>query len=414
MPKLNLFLSSDNAHISSSIESLRKEIGLVRKEQTKALKLLLCNLCINANQLIRVSRKRDAISTKKGNPLRIGPDSLRSALNALDSHGYVTQDIGSKLENKQTTIITTTKLIEWFQTNGWTEDDIGVFDGQYVTLRLNKDKRGFIDFDDTDYSKWLSSELEGYSNLLNQSSIQLLDMNGEIEKEYKNLSISRAFIKHKHHPINGEFLFGGRMAPPWVNLSKEARKRIIINGERTVEIDRPASHINAMYEVITGKPYQHGYPYDLSVDGRAVPKHIVKHLSAFMQGSSNARGTAIRVGKHYKREASKPGASAQDIDNHLEWLSFKKGVNSSVIIYMFLHKHSLVRDSYLRGKQYGDKIQCWESDIVFEVVIELVKRGIPVLTVYDSFIVQQSSLSVLEELMEKVKFIDRRELVALA
>jgi hypothetical protein len=239
-------------------------------------------------------------------------------------------------------------------------------------------------------------------------------MNGEVEKEYKNLSISRAFIKHKHHPINGEFLFGGRMAPPWVNLSKEARKRIIINGERTVEIDRPASHINAMYEVITGKPYQHGYPYDLSVDGRAVPKHIVKHLSAFMQGSSSARGTAIRVGKYYKREASKPGASAQDIDNHLEWLNFKKGVNSSVIIYMFLHKHSLVRDSYLRGKQYGDKIQCWESDIVFEVVIELVKRGIPVLTVYDSFIVQQSSLSVLEELMEKVKFIDRRELVALA
>ena len=167
MPKLNLFLSSENAHISSSTESLRKDLGLVRKEQTKALKLLLCNLCINANQSIRVSRKRDAISTKRGNPLRVGPDSLRSALNTLDSHGYVTQDIGSKLENRQTTIITTTKLIDWFQDNSWTEDDIEVFDGQYVKLRLNTDKRSSIDFADTNYSRWLSSELEKYSYLLN-------------------------------------------------------------------------------------------------------------------------------------------------------------------------------------------------------------------------------------------------------
>jgi hypothetical protein len=81
---------------------------------------------------------------------------------------------------------------------------------------------------------------------------------------------------------------------------------------------------------------------------------------------------------------------------------------------MFLDKHSLVKDYYMRGKQYGDMIQCWESDIVFEVVIELVKRRIPVLTVYDSFIVQLSYLSVLEELMDNVKFINRRKLVALA
>ena len=414
MPKLNLFLSSENAHISSSTESLRKDLGLVRKEQTKALKLLLCNLYIESNQSILVSRKRGAISTKRGNPQGVGARSIATALDALDRNKFIVQDIGSKLENRQTTIITTTKLIEWFQANNWTEEDIAAFNGQYVTLRLNADKKGFIDFDDTDYSRWLGSELEKYSNLLNQSSIQLLGLSGEVEKEYKNLTISRTFIRHKQHPRNGEFLFGGRMAPPWVNLSKEERKRIIINGEQTVEVDRPASHINAMYEVITGKPYRHGYPYDLSVDDRVVPKHIVKHLSAFMQGSRSPSGTAIRVGNHYKREASKPGASAQDIDNHDEWLSFKKKVSSSVIINMFLQKHLLVKASYLQGKQYGDMIQCWESDIVFEVVVELVKRGIPVLTVYDSFIVQLSYLSVLKELMENVKFVNRRKLLALA
>ncbi len=414
MPKLNLFLSSNNADIAHSCEHLRKDIGLIRKEQTKALKLLLCNLYIHPNQSIRVSRSRNSLGTKRGNPLGVGFDAFRKALDTLDSHGYITQDIGSKLENKQTTIITTPKLIEWFHANSWTEDDIEVFDGQYVKLRLNEDKRSSIDYEDTDYSRWLSAELENYSNLLNKCDLHLMDEDGNLEKEFKNHCISRPFIKHRRHPRNGEFLFGGRMSPPWVNLSKEKRKRIIINGEQTVEVDRPASHINAMYEVITGKPYQHGYPYDLSVDERVVPKHIVKHLSTFMQGSKNPLGTAIRVGNHYKREATKVGASAKNIHHYEEWLTYKKKVNASVIINMFLDKHSLVKDYYMRGKQYGDMIQCWESDIVFEVVIELVKRRIPVLTVYDSFIVQLSYLSVLEELMDNVKFINRRKLVALA
>ena len=55
-------------------------------------------------------------------------------------------------------------------------------------------------------------------------------------------------------------------------------------------------------------------------------------------------------------------------------------------------------------------IQCWEADIVFEIVLELVKRDIPVLTVYDSFIVQQRYEDLLIELMSEVKFVNRREL----
>ena len=55
-------------------------------------------------------------------------------------------------------------------------------------------------------------------------------------------------------------------------------------------------------------------------------------------------------------------------------------------------------------------IQCWESDIVFEVVIELVKKNIPVLTVYDSFIVQKRHEVLLKRLMNEVNIVDRRKL----
>ena len=410
MPKLNLFLSSNNDHIDHSCELLRKHIGLVRKEQTKALKLLLCNLKIHTNKEIFAPRRTQAISTRRGNPLSIGARSLNSSQDALHKHGLITLEVGEWLANKHTTIISTPKLHDWFDEHHWTNDDIDAFNGQHVTLRLNEDTRSDVDYEDTKYSKWLNTNLASYSKVLNNATIQLLDEDGSVSKQYSKHTISRKFIKHNHHPANGEFLFGGRMSGPWVSLTSKERKRIIINGEPTIEIDRPASHLNAMYEVITGAPYKDGYPYDLIINSSLVPKHIVKNLSAFMQGAKSTAGTAIRVGNHYKREVGKKDSKEQDKLNQRQWLSYKKRVNSSTIIDEFLKKHSAVKGSYLRGKQYGDMIQCWEADIVFEIVLELVKRDIPVLTVYDSFIVQQRHEEILIKLMNEVKFVNRREL----
>ncbi|WP_197503554.1 hypothetical protein, partial [Candidatus Pseudothioglobus singularis] len=62
---------------------------------------------------------------------------------------------------------------------------------------------------------------------------------------------------HKHQGENTEFAYGGRMPGPWVNLSSELRKNITIDGQPTIELDRDASHLNAMYQVITGAPYSY-------------------------------------------------------------------------------------------------------------------------------------------------------------
>jgi len=40
----------------------------------------------------------------------------------------------------------------------------------------------------------------------------------------------------------------------------------------------------------------------------------------------------------------------------------------------------------MKGKADGDFIGCWESDLVFEIVMELIRRDMLCLTVYDSFI----------------------------
>ena len=79
MPYLNLFLSSENDYIEHSCELLRKEIGLKRKEQTKALKLLLCNLKIYPSKEVFVERRKKAIATQRANPLGVGAKAIISS-----------------------------------------------------------------------------------------------------------------------------------------------------------------------------------------------------------------------------------------------------------------------------------------------------------------------------------------------
>ena len=70
----------------------------------------------------------------------------------------------------------------------------------------------------------------------------------------------------------------------------------------------------------------------------------------------------------------------------------------------------MIAPYYLNGKAYGDYISCWESDIVFEVVVELTKRGIPCLTIYDSFIVPLQYKELVDEMKDRTSYINRRGL----
>jgi len=415
MPKLNLFLSSESPHIDKSVEQLRREIGLTRIEHTRSLKVLLCNLFIYQDKKILVSRRKNKISTTKGNPLKIGANGFISALNALDGFGLIEQKKGKKTDNKTTSIRTTEDLLIWFDASNWSHDDIDSFNPQRITLKLNEDKKVFIDPSPTQFFTWLDSELKKYNDLLNASVICLPNKDGTLEQQ-RNITAYRGFIKHKHHPKDGELLFGGRLVGrSWVNISSEDRQKITINDESTVEVDREASHINAMYEVATGNPYpeEYGDPYDIVVDERQVPRHIAKNLLSFSQGANTAKGVSQRVGRSYKKKANGDDAKQKDIDNLNEWNRFKKKTPGTKIHKVLMMKHYQVKDYYLRGKQYGDMISGWEADLVFEVVRELTNRGVACLTVYDSFIVQSKYKKLVKDLIRDTRFVNRRNIANL-
>ena len=402
---LDLFLDVNLPYIEESIELLRKDIGLRQKSQIKALKLLLCNMYLNPDREIMLSRKKQSLGGIKYNPLGIGYRGIVSSLDALSNHQLINQVIGIPGETL-TTMQSTKKLNEWFVENDWNAESINVRSGQYITLRKNNmiDGRAtYIDYEDTDYSIWLRAELKKYNNLLNKSHIFLEGLNGDKDKVFSHLTIQRKFIQHPASKIkNGEFIFSGRMPGPWVSLSQADRSRITINGEPTVELDRQASHLNAMYQVVTGVPYPSGDPYEIIINGFKIPRHIIKKYSNFMQGGRSAKGVAQSVINAYKSDT--------DQSKYENYLEVRKTIKSSEIVQAILDKHPQIAPYYLNKKAYGDYIRCWESDIVFEVVIELTKREIPCLTVYDSFIVPLQYKQLVDKIKDITPYVNRRRL----
>ena len=309
IPKIDLFLDVNMPHLEELTEQLGKDLGMRQGTQFKALRLLLCNMYIQGQRQVMVSRKKQPLGGIRYNPLGIGYSSIISSLDALENNGYIVQELGDFDENKRTTMMSTERLLHWFEDTGWSDEGIDKKVGTYITLRKAKKdngKQSYIDYADTEYSKWLSEEIKQYDQLLSNSRIVLLNDDGTEDREFKKFTIQRKFIRHNNQGENTEFAYGGRMPGPWVNLSSELRKNITIDGQPTIELDRDASHLNAMYQVITDAPYPYDDdPYHIVVDGYTVPRHIAKNFSSFMQGSNSVLGTAHSVINHYKYEALK-------------------------------------------------------------------------------------------------------------
>jgi hypothetical protein len=368
---------------------------------------------IQGQMQVRVSRRKQPLGGKKDNPIDIKYSAINGSLDKLEANGYIIQELGSHEEKKMTTMMPTDRLMQWFEDTGWSDEGVDKRVGTYITLRKAKKDNGksiYIDYEDTDYSKWLSEEIKKYDQLLNSSRIMLLNDDGTEDREFKKFTVQRKFIRHNFKDKNTEFTFGGRMPGPWTNLSSEIRKNITIDGQPTVELDRKASHLNAMYQVITGAPYPYDDdPYHIVIDGYPVPRHIAKNFSSFMQGSKSPRGAAQSVINHYRYDALKiKNPKDKDIKKYEEYIEFKKKVKPLDIAQAILNKHPKIAKYYNNRKVYGDLISCWESDIVFEVVMELTKRGIPCLTIYDSFIVPLEYEDLVDSMKDITPYEDRR------
>lgn len=372
-PRFDLFIYSytaDSPELDRLIEYLIADLQLKRpKKHSKVLRAVLVNLIYMQHDTVGLFRGNITVP-KRANPDCIGQTALRTVLDTMSDAGLIVQNIGSKQQGCLTLIRPTEKLLSMLRCRDlrpyWEGGNLELIT-RYDPIRLKNRNKKAIDYIDTEYTIEVRSFLHEYEEFLSNIDI-VYRLNGE------DISISYPFNVRRTFN-NASFELGGRISAPWTSIPSFARSTIEIDGERTVEIDMPSSTINLLYRLATGHGYTEGDAYFLSVDGLDVPRKFIK---AFLTIAQNTRSVNFE----------------EAYFNYLEEKKIKDeflllGVSLAELRKNIAVKHGRIWHLLFKP-EIGMKIQWSESELIYLVLRELTRRGIPSLSVYDSIIVKKS------------------------
>jgi hypothetical protein len=185
--------------------------------------------------------------------------------------------------------------------------------------------------------------------------------------------------------FNGDFEHGGRFYGGWwQNMPKAYRQNILIDGSETIEEDYDQLHPRLLYSLIGSKVV--GDAYTLDGWDRNLCKKAFNILLNARTPAHAVSAVANNIGEQfgYRPDAGKYNATCRDM--------------AEQVISELKLKHKMVCDYLHTG--IGLKLQKTDSDIAEAVMLTLVRQGIHVLPVHDSFIVRKKHHQNLLEAME--------------
>ena len=235
-----------------------------------------------------------------------------------------------------------------------------------------------------EYLESFNRFLEGFSVGIEQSRTEIRKILVRKEKTWVNLDRTSM-----HRVFNGDFDHGGRFYGAWwQHIPRELRPFITIDGEQTSELDYSSQHLRMLYAE-KGDEYHwlkgsDDDPYLLEgfpEEERKLQKQIVLVLV-----NASDRERAVKAIKKKITD---------------RWWPFPKNhafINSR--IDALLHKHKEIRHHAFCG--VGLRLQRLDSDICQYVLSHMQAKGIPVLTVHDSFIAPNGVLPHVYSVMKEV------------
>ena len=265
-------------------------------------------------------------------------------------------------------------------------------------IRLKDTKKKFREYEDNSATRSMRGKLHAYNNLLHRTNIKLT----RNKKVSNYLEINPANFNNKEYYRifnDGSFELGGRFYGPWwVNLSKDIRKYITINGDKTVELDYASLNIHLLYS-----EEDLNY-YDLN-DNTADP-YTLKGVN-INERDINKLIITIALNKIDKSKfvyAVKGGVkNVNDNNSSLGNKKLLKIPNAKEIwrrIKLFKEENDPIKHHLFTG--VGKRLQFKDSCIAESIIENMVHNNIPILAIHDSFIVQQWNKDGLHKLMDNI------------
>ncbi|MCP4914636.1 MAG: hypothetical protein GY909_16085 [Oligoflexia bacterium] len=352
--RIDINIFSNNSELQDYCESLANQTNLRTK------KIIINHLMCIFENFILTEYKPLSVSLKSGklfglpyryNSRKINGMSVKKVIEILEERGLITVYKGFRglTKSRLTRIVANNTLINELNNIDLKSYEIGVHPLREVIILKDEDKK-YIDYKETTQSRRLRREVGSINSYLKKHSITI---------DGKNVECSfRRIFNH------GSFSKGGRIYANYQNIKKEDRRKLLINGEKTVELDYSGLHINMLYLKVTGDIYQDGDVYHV--------KGFEKYRKIFK--------IALQICFNAKNESS----AIKAVRSHLIDLGLTDKICPKKLIRAFEKKHELVR--HLFYTQIGLDLQYIDSQMALYILKEAKKRKVVALTIHDSFI----------------------------
>jgi hypothetical protein len=315
------------------------------------------------------------------NPLRYDMRKMRDCFDALEVAGYLEIFKGDS-----------TTLLSVFERKGFETIKLKrkiVGKGLIVKVTeepadkkntVKKKKYYIYDYSDIslpDHMTGSSEFLHSYNALLQKTLITLPEDKGIDKVDTTRKTVWRTFG-------NEAYTHGGRFVGGWwANCKKDLRRIILINGEKTVEVDYTAKHL-LLFHAMKGE----GIPKQCRSDPYAISdefdRDAIKMIITRLVNSSGRRGINKALELDFLHNGEIKGALG-------EYSNIKKVLDIIYNVYPVLKE--------IKHKDIGKEIMFEESQIAQTVMKTFVDQDIPILCIHDSFIVPVSFEDMLKTAM---------------
>ncbi len=398
----------------------RKRIGAARMVMRRLVMSLYKEWMADPTKFTTISLNRnDWAKGGRYEKLKIPPDLLSRAVHRLHEKGYIYLHLGERSWNpedrKQTRMRALPQLIEAIhqsqQQGNEVRRRIHIDGNKYLsdstrprTILRDKNKKPMAILRKPSDVVAGEKMLEKYQALLDKTFI--LSPSGEEITPYDKFQY-RVFS-------NGRFDHNGRVHGGfWQTMPIEQRREILLDGERTIEVDIMATFPVIVYHSLgidywnqfknptretihTLDPYYlEGYT-DREPFGRDY-RNILKivfnaSINTTNSGKNLAWLTKLVRTRLKKLLSADPTQISQEAANEI-------GQAAPDLIRKFLfERHHPLKD-YFFDASIGMEVMNGESRVALKIIEEFVRLDKPVLTIFDSFIVKEEDRALLSEII---------------
>lgn len=340
------------------------------------------------------------------NKLSISKEIIKVA-DALLEQGFIDQKLGSEAAGKITRIWPLEPLVDYFRTAAFPEFLIDIHrDTECIVLRKEDNELEYEDEDapfDIGEARLL---LQEYNALLRRTQVDISSLEEPLvtsqhyNKKLKRHETRRISLRQNNKFVRrifyrGDWTLGGRYHGGWwQQIPSKLRDEILINDNYTVEVDFSGFHISLAYALEGHQPPDDPYSLSVSIGGLSTEQQRkdVKLLALTALNARDRKSTykAFRDDKNSKRRfLLKPQKKIRYTNVLLEQL-----------LDAFLAKNQPIAKYMCSDK--GVEFMALDGQITTQIIKHFTDRGVPVLTVHDSYIVESPHEKELMDLMQSV------------